>query len=135
MEKLYLFGLPRFEQDGKELPFLRRKSMALLAYLAATGQPHSRDVLAALFWPEFDQTNARNYLRHDLFELKNAIGEGNLLIEREQVGLNPGASLWVDVSEFRAQVQKAHLHGHLPAGREAQPLCPECQAALGVLIR
>ncbi len=104
--------------------------MALLAYLAATGRPHSRDVLAALFWPESDQTSARNYLRHDLFELKNIIGEKNLLMEREQVGLHPEGGLWVDVSEFRAQVQKARQHGHLPAGSAAQPLCPECQAAL-----
>ncbi len=104
--------------------------MALLAYLAATRQPHSRDLLAALFWPELDQTGARNYLRHDLFELKNVIGEHNLLIEREQVGLHPGAGLWVDVSEFRAQVQKARQHRHLPAGAAARPLDAECQVAL-----
>ncbi len=108
--------------------------MALLAYLAVTAQPHSRDVLAALFWPETDQTSARNYLRHDLFELKNAIGEDNLLVERERVGLNREAGLWVDVNEFRTQVQKVHLHGHLETGSEPQPPCPECQAILAQAI-
>jgi DNA-binding SARP family transcriptional activator len=54
VEKLFLFGIPRFEQAGVDIQIPRRKSLALLAYLAVTGQPHSRDTLATLFGPEIN---------------------------------------------------------------------------------
>ena len=56
---LYLLGPPRAELDGEEVRFPRRKAVALLAYLAATGRCHSRDSLATLLWPELDQSTAR----------------------------------------------------------------------------
>jgi len=45
---LYLLGPPRVELDGQAVPLGRRKAVALLAYLALTRQPHSRDALATL---------------------------------------------------------------------------------------
>jgi DNA-binding SARP family transcriptional activator len=56
---LYLFGSPRIELDGLPLEVDRRKAIALLIYLALTPQTHSRDAQATLFWPGYDQTNAR----------------------------------------------------------------------------
>ena len=50
-----LFGPPRAERDGVPVTFRRHQTLALLAYLAATDQPHGRDALAALFWPELDE--------------------------------------------------------------------------------
>ncbi len=38
-------------------------ALALLAYLAVTRQSHSRESLAALFWPDYDQSRAHAYLR------------------------------------------------------------------------
>jgi DNA-binding SARP family transcriptional activator len=52
---LYLLGPPRLELDGEPIQVSRRKAMALLAYLAVTGQFHSRDSLATFLWPEYDQ--------------------------------------------------------------------------------
>ena len=130
MEKLFLFGLPRFEQAGGDIQIPRRKSLALLAYLAVTGQPHSRDTLATLFWPENDQSSARNNLRKILFELKTSIGEQNLRIDREQVGLVSGSNLWVDVNEFRTQFENARQHSHNLSGAEQIPLCTDCQDSL-----
>jgi DNA-binding SARP family transcriptional activator len=49
---IYLFGPPRLELNETPVHIPRRKAMATLAYLAVTGQRHSRDTLAALFWPE-----------------------------------------------------------------------------------
>jgi len=43
---LYLFGPPRLEMDGNPIHLPRRKALALLAYLAVSGQEHSRDRLA-----------------------------------------------------------------------------------------
>jgi hypothetical protein len=44
---VFLFGPPRLAREGEAVPVNRRKMLALLAYLLVTGQPHSRDALAA----------------------------------------------------------------------------------------
>ena len=46
--KITLFGAPRIERDGAAVTLERRKSLALLAYLAVTGQAHGREALATL---------------------------------------------------------------------------------------
>ena len=53
--RLILFGAPRIELDGRLVQVERQKEIALLAYLAVTQQPHRRDLLAALLWPESNQ--------------------------------------------------------------------------------
>ena len=52
--KLSVFGPPRLERDGGPIELNLRKGLALLVYLAVSGQPHSRDALATLLWPESD---------------------------------------------------------------------------------
>ena len=74
---LYLLGPPRIERDGHPVDVRRRKAVALLAYLAVTGQGHSRDALATLFWPEHDQSHARAGLRRALASLKKGLGEAS----------------------------------------------------------
>ena len=69
---LHLFGAPRAEIDGKPVVTDTRKAIALLAYLAVTRQPQTRDALATLFWPELDQTHARAALRRTLSALNAA---------------------------------------------------------------
>ena len=73
---LYLLGAPRLERDGEEVHLPRRKMVALLAYLAVTGRSHSRDALATLLWPEYDQSSARAYLRRILSMLNRTLGGG-----------------------------------------------------------
>ena len=51
MLTLYLLGYPRCCIDGRTVTIRRRKVLALLAYLATTGTPHSRDTLAELLYP------------------------------------------------------------------------------------
>ncbi len=46
--KLFLLGSPRLERNGEPLKIDTRKSMALLAYLATTGEPYSLESLATL---------------------------------------------------------------------------------------
>jgi len=67
MNRVYLFGIPQYEQDGTKIQISRRKSIALLAYLAVSGKPQSRDTLASIFYPEHDASSARNNLRRYLF--------------------------------------------------------------------
>ena len=109
---LYLLGPPRVELDGEELHIGRRKAVALLAYLAVTGRPHSRDSLATLLWPEYDQSSARADLRRTLSLLNRTLGEEWLTVDRETAGLNPdadpstgsGQALWLDVEAFRQKL-------------------------------
>jgi len=66
---LYLFGTPRVAKNGASIELNLRKGLALLAYLAVTRQPQSRDTLATLLWPEKDQQAARSNLRRTVYEL------------------------------------------------------------------
>jgi len=55
---VYLLGPPRVERDGVAVRLDRRKAIALLAYLAVTGQKHRRDSLVNLLWSDYDTTSA-----------------------------------------------------------------------------
>jgi DNA-binding SARP family transcriptional activator len=70
---LSLLGPPCVERDGALVHVPRHKAIALLAYLAVTGQTHRRDALATLLWPEHDQSRARAGLRRALAALKGAL--------------------------------------------------------------
>lgn len=73
-----VLGAPRIERDGRAVTFDTRKAVALLGYLATTGRPQRRETLAALLWPDADETHA--HLLHDagrgeeaMEELKRAV--------------------------------------------------------------
>ncbi len=104
---LFLLGMPRLTQDGQPIEINRRKVMALLIYLALTDAPHSRDTLATLLWPEFDQSRARGALRRTLSVLNTTLGEGWLETTRESVGLNKSEQFWIDVTQFCRQAVRA----------------------------
>lgn len=123
--KITLFGYPRFELDGRTLEINRRKTAALLAYLALTGQPHSREALAALLWPEQDPAGARANLRRDLSRLNVLSAGGRLQAGRDRVRLDLQDGDQVDGLAFRRQLGLPAGHGH--AG---EALCPDCQASL-----
>src|SRR5207237_582683 len=104
--------------------------VALLAYLVVTRQRHSRDALATLLWPEYDQAHARATLRHTLSVLGKALGGQWLDIEREVVGLNSGADTWSDVDEFTGRLAKYRAHGH-----GASEMCPTCLRDLSKAVK
>ncbi len=95
--RLRLFGAPEVALDGVPLTFDTRKAVALLAYLAVTGRPHRRETLAALLWPESDQSRARAALRRTL-SVAGAVGPA-LLLDRGAVALHQ-TPVWTDVAEF-----------------------------------
>ena len=119
---LFLLGTPRIECDGKIINLDTRKASALMAYLAVTQQRQSRDTLAALLWPEYDQVHARATLRRTLSTLHKALTGPWLEIEREHVGLNFNAGIWVDVQEFHNHLAECRSHNH--------PLNQTCSACL-----
>lgn len=79
MEKfqLTLFGgFQLADATGKMLTPATRKARALLAWLALTSdREHPREKIAALFWPDSDESQARHSLRQTLVELHRLIPE------------------------------------------------------------
>src|SRR6476660_4495494 len=121
---LSLLGHPRIEIDSSEITVDTRKAVALIAYLALTGQRQSRDTIAALLWPEYSQANARAALRRSLSTLNKALGGEHLISERESLGLYP-ANLVVDAQLFASRLGDCLHHGHT-----ASTVCRLCVAPL-----
>lgn len=116
---LLLLGTPRIERNGTPIEVDTRKAIALLAYLAITRQMHSRETLAALFWP--DTLEARARLRRTLSVLYSALARSWLDIERETIRLEQSSQLSVDVDQFHYLLQAWREHGHT-----AEEICPTC---------
>src|SRR5215467_7624187 len=118
---IYLLGTLRIERNGANVDLDTRKASALIAYLAIVKQRQSRDTLAALLWPEFDQTHARATLRRTLSTLNKALGGDCLEISREFINLDYNAGIWVDVDEFHKHLSECQTHGHDPT-----EICSDC---------
>jgi DNA-binding SARP family transcriptional activator len=104
MLRLQLLGAVDLHDEGRDVePMLRRpKSVALLAYLACARPRafHRRDVLLPLFWPDLDQSHARNALRQAVHSLRQVLGAA-VLIGRGEDELSVDRSrLWCDVVQF-----------------------------------
>ena len=115
-----LLGAPRIEHDGVPVEVDTRKATALAAYLAVTRRGHTRDALAGLLWPEYNQGRARAALRRTLSSLGKARQEGWLVANRESVDLAHDEIL-VDVVRFEDLLAGCKLHGH-----PESEVCPEC---------
>ena len=98
---LEVLGPVRVELDGIPLVVDTRKAIALLAYLAVSDRPASRATLAALLWPESDDSGAHGALRRTLSVLNRALSRTGLAIDRQSVGLHSG-DLKVDLWQFRS---------------------------------
>jgi predicted ATPase/DNA-binding SARP family transcriptional activator len=126
---IHLFGSPRISYNGEAIEIDTRKAVAMLAYLAVTGQRHSRDSLAALLWPEYDHRRGRAALRRTLSALKSAVSGFGLDIERDSLGIDWSAEIWVDIRQFADRVGQIADHAH--SGSE---YCPACLAPLSQAI-
>ncbi len=126
--KLFVLGMPRIERDGVPVEVDTRKAIALLTYLAMTRQNHSRDALAALLWPEYDHSRARAALRRTLSVLRRALAGEWLEVDRETIGLKPGADLWLDADEFRDRLARCQAERTASAEECSTCLAPLAEA-------
>ena len=123
--KILLLGPPRLERDGEQLVIDTRKTMALMAYLAVTGESHSRDALATLLWPESEPRRARSTLRRNLSVLNKTLDGPWLAVDRDTIGLNPNADLWLDIDQFQQRLQNWQSHKH-----PENEVCVDCLSDL-----
>lgn len=107
--QLNLFGKPEVILNGAPITaFESAKSPALLAYLAITGQAHSRDTLATLLWGDLPEATAKRNLTKALTNLRQLL-EPYLLIERHSIAFNHQAHATVDAVIFQAAVESSAL--------------------------
>lgn len=117
--RLYLFNSFRLERPAPSaldredlstqiLTLPTRKVESLLAYLVLHPGPHPREKLAALFWGDSSDQDARTSLRRALSLLRLHLASESLIADRQTIQLNPEFHLWVDVREFE-QSAKSRL--------------------------
>jgi DNA-binding SARP family transcriptional activator len=97
MLTITLFGTPEIIRDGVPVAISRRKSRALLYYLADNIRPLQREHLLNWFWPDTERVAAQQVLRTTLHGLRKELGE-SLVVERDNVSLEP--STRVDARMF-----------------------------------
>src|SRR6266545_2357593 len=97
MLTIQLFGSPQLFLDGRPVGVPRRKSRALLYYVAAHSAPVPRERLLALLWPDHDRPAAQQVLRTSLHGLRKAVGAA-LLVADDTLALAPDVD--VDVRRF-----------------------------------
>ncbi|MCA9951356.1 MAG: hypothetical protein KDE48_17015 [Anaerolineales bacterium] len=102
-----LLGYPQLARNGRSLQLASTKATALLAYLSVSGMLHSRAQLAVLLWPESDNKHGRGALRYTLSIIKKELGDGFLISNRRQIGLDPTAVCTVDVVQLRQLLSPA----------------------------
>ncbi len=105
--QIKLFGPPAVTLNGQAvMGFISNKATATIFYLAATGQPQARDVLAALLWSNSPEFYAKKNLRNVLSNLRDLLGNF-LEISRETVSLQLHAGDRVDSADFAVRLTQA----------------------------
>ncbi len=113
-----LLGTPTIRVDGDIQTVERRKSLGIIAYLAATSRQHRRDELATLFWEDIDQSRALANLRQTLVDMKRVLDGEILQVDRSTMMLSAHPALHVDVRAFNQQLRDYRQSGtvdHLEA--------------------
>jgi DNA-binding SARP family transcriptional activator/tetratricopeptide (TPR) repeat protein len=88
---IHLLGAPKILREQEPLTLSRRKSRALVYYLAAHHDPVSRDQLLGLFWPDLERPAAQQTLRTTLHGLRQVLGaavnadDGSLALAPDEV--------------------------------------------------
>jgi DNA-binding SARP family transcriptional activator/predicted ATPase len=101
--RLQLLGVPAISLDGAPVPFERRGSLALLAYLAVTGTAHPRDSLATLLGGDVADDQARKLLSNVLTDLRRHL-VAYLQLSPHTVTFLRDQPHWLDAVEFSGQL-------------------------------
>ena len=116
-----------------EITITKRKALALLTYLVIeVDQPHARESLLGLLWPEHSTAAAQNNLRVTCSQLQKYLEKAQadaqpyLISNRLELQFNPLGRYELDVTLFRNLIEACRTHAH-----PGQPQdCAECAARL-----
>jgi DNA-binding SARP family transcriptional activator len=102
--------------ERKLEPIASRRARSLLAWLAYHPGLHPRSRVAAVFWPDVLDASARASLRTTLATLRRELGEagaGQIVAERDRVGIVEGPEVWVDLWEAERMAAEGRLRDAL----------------------
>ena len=111
--RVHLLGVFEARYNGDVLSrWASRKSRLLFAYLALEpGRMVARDLLIELLWPDASPVRGSNNLSIAVHQVRSALreflpaGKQGIVVQQGLYGLDD--SIWVDVSEFQAQMAMA----------------------------
>lgn len=105
MLALTLFGPIAITRDGEPVaPFRSQTEMALLVYLAHTGQTHNREAVADLLWEARTTSQSLSNLRTTLSRLRKHVGD-ELVVTRKTLAVQPGAIDPIDSVRFQQAIE------------------------------
>lgn len=130
-----LFGKFSAESDGRRLSGIDGgKLQELFCYLLLNRRPHSREVLASMFWGDSPTAQSKKYLRQALWQLQTALGLSErepgsrlLVIDADWVNVSSQADYWFDVREFERSFGEAQ-------GARGQHFDPEMAARVATAV-
>jgi DNA-binding SARP family transcriptional activator/Tfp pilus assembly protein PilF/DNA-binding Lrp family transcriptional regulator len=102
MLAIHLLGPPQILMDGQTLNVSRRKSRALVYYLADQQKPVTREHLISVFWSDLERQAAFQNLRTTLYGLRQDLGD-EFLAEADQVALS--SQIQVDTHRFSQHLE------------------------------
>ena len=124
--ELQLLGEPCLRKQGNEVKIKRRKSLALLAFLAVEGGLHTRDGVASLLWPDVPSERSRASLRNLLPTVNKLFGARIILATRQHLQLNPEMKLQLDVETFQGLLTAVQTHHP----QRSDTICFDCRQKL-----
>ncbi|MCB0044496.1 MAG: AAA family ATPase [Caldilineaceae bacterium] len=103
--RFHFLGPVRLQRQDTPVNLTIAKAQALLACLALSGTPLSREQLIALLWPESHPEAARKNLRNTLWQIRRAFDDESLISGDETLTLSPAVG--IDVIDFEAALTDA----------------------------
>ena len=116
--RISLLGPFQITSDGNQVALKSGKAQALLAFLAVErDQPHRRESLAGLLWPDQLDSSALHNLRQALNQLRQALADQDadtplLLVTRQSLQINPEANHSLDVTACTGSIAACRKHAH-----------------------
>ena len=113
--RVYLFGRFRVLRDAPVKGLEAVRAQELLSYLMLNNRrAHSRHGLAEQLWSDVPSAQAHKHLRQALWHVLSALHRDNeptaerlVTIESDAIGINPRASVWIDVCAFEDALRAA----------------------------
>jgi predicted ATPase/DNA-binding SARP family transcriptional activator len=100
---LVLGGLQILDAEGSRIRYRALRAEILVAYLAITGRPQSRESLATLLWDDREHKQALANLRSLLAQIPAEM-RPLLDVGRQAIGFAAEAKIWVDSQQFEHEL-------------------------------